>query len=146
MDPKTQNINSLFNAFQNNIATTMNTGNYNSVLNTLPTKTTLTEKNNQFVVSIDTSFNNRLFVDGDVVLNSRIFLSNPNTLFINGILYGGTGNVLSVFSDVSVNSNLNVGGLTTLNKTLYVGSDVSLNTRLFLNSSSIYIDGNLMQN
>ena len=146
MDPKTKNINSLYNLFQNKIVTTNKTGNYNSVISTLPTITTRTEENNEFVVSIDSSFNNRLFVQGDVIMNSRLFLTNPNTLYINGILYGGTGKVLSVFSDISVNGNINVGGLSSLNNTLFVGSDVSINTRLFLNSSSIYIDGGLMQN
>ena len=132
MDPKTQYINSLFNTFQNNIASTVNAGSYTSNVNPLSTATTLTETNNNFVVSIDTSFNNRIFVDGDITLNSRLFLSNPNTLFVNGILYAGTQNFTNVFRDVSINGNIAVNGLTSLQDRLFVGNDVVLNSRLFL--------------
>ena len=146
MDPNTDYINTLFNSFKSNINSTITTGKYSSVINPIATNATLFEENGDFVVSIDTSFNNRVHINGDVVLNSRLILNNPNTLFINGILYGGTSNLLTVFADLSVNGNLKVNSLATLNDRLFVNKDVSLSSRLFLNDSSIFINGALMQN
>ena len=78
-------INSLYNSFQSNINSIVSGGSYTNLISPINSNSTLTETNNELVISIDSSFNNRLFVDGDVILNSRLFLSKPNTLFVNGI-------------------------------------------------------------
>ena len=51
----------------------------------------ITEINNDVVFNVDASFNDRVFVNGDVIMNSRLFLTNPNTLFVDGVLIKGTG-------------------------------------------------------